>query len=65
MLLVNKGGKLYDVPETIAEHYAATRCSGCREEIGDLLSTLRNPASAEFDALDGCCNAYANYCPNK
>ena len=64
MLLMNKGGKLYDVPEPVAEQYLATQWSGSREEIGDMLSTLRNPASAGFDAVDGCCNAVSNYCPN-
>jgi hypothetical protein len=65
MLLMNKGGKLFDVPEHIAEQYMATQWSGSREEIGDMLSTLRNPAPADFDAVDGCCNAYPNYCPNR
>ncbi|MBI5552260.1 MAG: hypothetical protein HY911_12195 [Desulfobacterales bacterium] len=65
MLLMNKGGKVYDVPEQIAAQYVATQWSGSREEIGDMLSTLRNPASAKFEAIDGCCNAYPNYCPNR
>jgi len=65
MLLMNKGGKLYDVPEPIAEQYMATQWSGSREEIGDMLSTLRNPASADFDAEEGCCNVLTNYCPNR
>ena len=65
MLLMNKGGKLFDVPEQIAEQYMATQWSSSREEIGDMLSTLRNPTSADVDALDGCCNAYPNYCPNR
>jgi hypothetical protein len=65
MLLMNRGGKLYDVPEHIADQYVATQWSGSREAIGDMLSTLRNPASTQFVAEDGCCNAFPNYCPNK
>ncbi len=65
MLLMNKGGKLYDVPEQIAEQYVAAQWSGSREVIGDMLSTLRKPATAGLEAIDGCCNAYPNYCPNR
>ncbi len=65
MLLMNKGGRLYDVPEHIAEQYVATQWNGATECYDDLLSTLRNQPSANFDTVDGCCNAYPNYCPNK
>lgn len=65
MLLMNKGGKVYDVPEQIAAQYVATQWSGSREEIGDMLSTLQKPASATLEAECGCCCAYSNYCPNR
>ena len=65
MLLMNKGGKVYDVPEQIAAQYVATQWSGSREAIGDMLSTLQKPASATLEAECGCCCAYSNYCPNK
>ncbi len=66
MLLINKSGRIYDVPENVASQYIAQDISTSKEAIGDMLSTLRKPASASPEsALDGCCNAYANYCPNK
>jgi hypothetical protein len=65
MLLINKTGRIYDVPEQIAEKFVATGPSASREAIGDMLSTLRNPAtSSETVHADGCCNLYSNYCPN-
>jgi hypothetical protein len=65
MLLINKSGRIYDVPEHVAEKYVARDLSGSRETIGDMLSTLRQPAEASREsAAAGCCNLYANYCPN-
>ena len=65
MLLMNKSGRIYDVPGEMAEKYVVNDSSASREVIGDMLSTLRKPASASPEsALAGCCNAYANYCPN-
>jgi hypothetical protein len=65
MLLMNKNGRIYDLPEQLAEKYVAVDLSTSREEIGDMLSLLRTPASASSESLDGCCNAFANYCPNR
>ncbi len=67
MLLMNKSGRIYDVPEQLAEQYLAAKMSTSREAIGDMLSTLRKPAttSAEIASECGCCCAYSNYCPNK
>jgi hypothetical protein len=67
MLLVNKSGRIYDVPEQLAKQYIAAKMSQSREEIDDLLSTLRKPAAASpgVDSECGCCCIYSNYCPNK
>lgn len=65
MLLMNKSGLIYDVPEQIAEKYVATQWNSSKEVISDMLSTLHKPASAEVAAECGCCCQYANYCPNK
>ena len=66
MLLMNKGGRIYDIPEQVAEQYVATDWSASREAIGDMLSTLRKPNEASHESLqEGCCNAYPNYCPNR
>lgn len=66
MLLMNKSGRIYDVPDQMVEKYVATDWSASREAIDDMLSTLRKPASASSESVqDGCCNAYANYCPNR
>lgn len=66
MLLINKSGRIYDVPEQVAEQYVAMNLSGSKEAVGDMLSTLRRPASASPEsAVEGCCNLYANYCPNR
>jgi hypothetical protein len=66
MLLINKNGRLYDVPDTVANEYVARDLGKTREAIGDMLSTLRKPESApDESSLEGCCNAYANYCPNR
>lgn len=64
MLLINKSGRIYDVPEQIAENYVATGAN--REAVEDMLSTLRDRSSlvSEKDQAAGCCNIYANYCPN-
>lgn len=65
MLLINKSGRIYDVPEHVAESYVARDLSGSSESIGDMLSTLKRPAEASPEsAVTGCCNVYANYCPN-
>ena len=67
MLLVNKSGRIYDVPEQLAKQYMATKMKS-REEIDDLLSTLRKPATASAEIASaecGCCCIYSNYCPNK
>ncbi len=65
MLLINKSGRIYDVPEQIAEKYVARDLSSSKETIGDMLSTLRRPAEASRESsAAGCCNAFANYCPN-
>ncbi|OPX98952.1 MAG: hypothetical protein A4E60_02928 [Syntrophorhabdus sp. PtaB.Bin047] len=65
MLLINKSGRIYDVPEHVAENYVARDLSGSKESIGDMLSTLRRPAETSPEsAVAGCCNVYANYCPN-
>jgi hypothetical protein len=64
MLLMNKGGRIYDVPEHLTEKYVVTNLSSSREVIGDMLSTLRNPTSVSLKAECGCCNVYSNYCPN-
>lgn len=67
MLLLNKSGRIYDVPEKLANQYIATKMGQSREELDDLLSTLRKPvpASAGVDSECGCCCIYSNYCPNK
>lgn len=66
MLLINKSGRIYDVPEQVAEQYVAMDLSASKEAVGDMLSTLRRPASASPEsAVEGCCNLYANYCPNR
>jgi hypothetical protein len=66
MLLVNKKGRIYDVPGHVADKYVVTHSSASREQIGDMLSTLRSPAQASSESVaEGCCNLYANYCPNK
>jgi len=66
MLLINKSGRIYDVPENVAEQYVARDLSSSREAVGDMLSTLRKPAAASPESqLEGCCNIYANYCPNR
>jgi hypothetical protein len=65
MLLMNKTGRIYDVPEQLAEKYVATNLSSSKEVIGDMLNTLRKPASASLEAECGCCCVYSNYCPNK
>ena len=65
MLLMNKGGLIYDVPEQVAEQYVATQWSSSREVIGDMLSTLQKPASAALESECGCCCVYSNYCPNR
>lgn len=67
MLLVNKKGRIYDVPEQIADKFVATGWSASRETLGDMLSTLRKQpsvSSESFRAQD-CCNLYSNYCPNR
>ncbi len=65
MLLMNKSGRIYDVPEHLAEQYVATEWNASKEVLGDMLSTLRRPATASIESECGCCCAYANYCPNK
>jgi hypothetical protein len=67
MLLMNKSGRIYDVPEQLAERYVAAKMNTSREAIGDMLSTLRKPASASSEIASecGCCCVYSNYCPNK
>jgi hypothetical protein len=67
MLLVNKSGRIYDVPEQLAEEFVAANMSVSREAINDMLSTLRKPAPAlpEEDSECGCCCIYSNYCPNR
>ena len=49
MLLINKSGRIYDVPEKIAEQYVARDLSSSREAVGDMLSTLRKPASSPLN----------------
>lgn len=65
MLLMNKSGLIYDVPEQIAEKYVATHARSSREAIGDMLSTLNQPVSAALESECGCCCVYSNYCPNR
>jgi hypothetical protein len=67
MLLINKSGRIYDVPEHIADKYVATGCSASREAVGDMLSTLRSQPSGSCESVhtQSCCNLYANYCPNR
>ena len=64
MLLMNKTGRIYDVPDQVAEKYIATSTS--REAVEDLVGTLRSRStdSSEMEAA-GCCNLYANYCPQQ
>ncbi|MCE5243122.1 MAG: hypothetical protein ABFD98_07945 [Syntrophobacteraceae bacterium] len=66
MLLMNKSGRIYDVPEQIAQKYVATGAGADREAVEDMLSTLRNRSSlvSEKEPAAGCCNIYSNYCPN-
>ena len=66
MLLINKSGRIYDVPDNVADQYVARDLGTTRQAIGDMLSALRKSGSApDGPAIDGCCNAYANYCPNR
>lgn len=65
---MNKSGRIYDVPEQLAEQCVTTKLSTSKEAIGDMLGQLRRSASASSEAaLDecGCCCIYANYCPNR
>ena len=65
MLLINKSGRIYDVPENVAEKYVARDLGSSKETIGDMLSTLRRPAEPSREsAVTGCCTVYANYGPN-
>jgi hypothetical protein len=67
MLLINKTGRIYDVPEQVAENYIATGRSASREAVSDMLSTLRNQPSVSSESVQaqGCCNLYSNYCPER
>jgi len=46
MLLINKNGRLYDVPDNVANECVARDPGKTREAIGDMLRTLRKPKSA-------------------
>ena len=65
MLLINRSGRIYDIPDKVAENYVAAG-NVSREAVGDMLSTLRSEpqVSAESMQAAGCCNLYSNYCPN-
>lgn len=66
MLMINRSGRIYDLPEEVADKYVATGSSASREAVGDMLAALNRPVSASPESVQmGCCNAYPNYCPNK
>lgn len=64
MLLINKSGRIYDIPENVADQYVARDLAASREAIGDMLSGLKKPAAASIETASDCCKIYANYCPN-
>ncbi len=66
MLLMNRSGRFYDVPEHLAEEFVALDLSSSRETINEMLGTMRasiSPLPEEDDC--GCCCIYSNYCPNR
>jgi len=67
MLLINKTGRIFDVPEHVVERYVATDLNKSKEAAGEMLKTLRNRTEAfpEEEGPSPCCNAYANYCPQQ
>ena len=66
MLLVNKSGRIYDIPDEVAEKYIVKETRNSREAVNEILGTLRRPDLASPQSVQtGCCNAYPNYCPNK
>lgn len=67
MLLMNKSGRIYDVPEQIANDYVATNWKASKEAVGDMLDILRSRPEVSSESIQamGCCNVYANYCPEK
>jgi len=66
MLLMDKSCRIYDVPEKMIEKYVSTDWKSSKQEISEMLSTLRGQAISSPESVqDGCCNAYPNYCPNR
>ncbi len=67
MLLINKTGRIFDVPEQVAERYVATGLKESKEAVGEMLKTLQNRVEAfpEEEGPSPCCNAYPNYCPQQ
>ncbi|MCE5335515.1 MAG: hypothetical protein LLG06_13105 [Desulfobacteraceae bacterium] len=65
MLLISKTGRIFDVPEQVAERYVATGFKESGEAVGEMLKTLHDRASvySEEEGPVPCCQLYANYCP--
>ena len=66
MLLINETGRIFEVPEQVAEKYVVTNWKTSKEAVGDMLSALRSQPSVSSEAVQAdCCQLYANYCPNR
>lgn len=66
MLLMNKSGRVYDVPDTISEKFIVTSWNASSASLKDFLCSSNEASPSTTNELDcGCCCVYSNYCPNK
>ena len=74
MLVINKEGVIFDLPDNELEKHALNQWLRKKDEVSELLDSLskgvleinngfKNAAEAEVVG-QGCCNAYPNYCPS-